>query len=97
MKDRRAGAANPRPGAPSFRGLGPTSLRWLAAVGIDTPQQLAARDPFEVYAAVKALQPKASLNLLYALIGAVEDRSSRDVARRDRTRVLMGLQDRGVM
>jgi DNA transformation protein len=38
-----------------------------------------------------------SLNLLYALIGAVEDRDWRDVAREDRTAILLRLEDMGLL
>ena len=38
-----------------------------------------------------------SLNLLYALIGAVENRDWREVARYDRTSILLRLQDMGLM
>lgn len=78
-------------------GLGPTSQRWLLDIGITTPEQLKAQDPFEVYARIKATQPRASLNLLYALIGAVEQRDWRDVARHDRTSILLRLQDMGLL
>ncbi len=86
-----------RPGAPSFRGLGPQSRGWLAGMGITTPEQLAAHDPFEVYARIKAAQPRASLNLLHALIGAVEDRDWREVARMERTPILLRLEEMGLL
>ena len=38
-----------------------------------------------------------SLNLLYALIGAVENRDWRDVARDDRAGILLRLQDMGLI
>ena len=86
-----------RPGPASFQGLGPKSRQWLAAIGITTPEQLAQHDPFAVYARLKATQPGVNLNLLYALIGAVEHRHWRDVARDDRTAILLRLQDMGLM
>ena len=97
MTRRPGAAANHRPGTPSFRGLGPRSLAWLAEVGIETPQELAALDPFEVYARIKARQPRASVNLLYALIGAVEGRDWRDVARSERTTILLRLEEMGLL
>ena len=84
-------------GRPTFRGLGPASRRWLATIGITTPDQLAAQDPFEVYARLKAAQPGVSLNLLYALIGAMENRDWRRVAREDRTAILLRLDDMGLL
>jgi DNA transformation protein len=83
--------------SPGWAGLGPKSRAWLAGIGIDTPEQLAAQDPFEVWARLKAAQPGVSLNLLYALIGAVERRDWREVARQDRTAILMQLQDMGLV
>ena len=91
------GDARHRPGAPSLRGLGPQSRAWLADVGISTPEQLAAQDPFEVYARIMARQPRASVNLLYALIGAVENRDWREVARSERTTILLRLEDMGLL
>lgn len=91
------GVPTGRPGPATFQGLGPKSQQWLAAIGITTPEQLAAQDPFAVWARIKATQPGVSLNLLYALIGAVEHRDWRDVARDERTRILMRLQDMGLM
>ena len=97
MSQTPGGAANRRPGEPSLRGLGPQSRAWLAGIGITTAEHVAAQDPFEVYARIKAAQPRASLNLLYALIGAVEGRDWREVARQDRTGILMRLQDMGLV
>ncbi|MFO1327145.1 MAG: TfoX/Sxy family DNA transformation protein [Rubrivivax sp.] len=97
MTRRPGGEANHRPGAPSFRGLGPRSRAWLAEAGIDTPQALAATDPFEVYARIKAIQPRASVNLLHALIGAIEDRDWREVARVERTTILLRLDAMGLL
>ncbi len=77
-------------------GLGPKSRQWLGAIGITSPDQLKAQDPFAVYARLKATQPAVSLNLLYALIGAAEDRDWRDVARQDRLTILLRLEDMGL-
>jgi DNA transformation protein and related proteins len=87
------GAPTRRPG---WQGLGPSSRRWLATIGVTTPAQLAAQDPFAVNARLKATQPGVSLNLLCALIGAVEHRGWRDVARVDRTTILLRLEDMGL-
>jgi DNA transformation protein len=81
-------------GAPTRR---PGWYQWLAAIGITTPEQLAAQDPFAVYARLKANQPGVGLNLLHALIGAVENRDWRDVAREDRTSILLRLEDMGLL
>lgn len=82
------------PGSPlaALRGLGPASAAALAAVGIGTAAQLRDADPFELYALLKRRDPRTSLNLLYALIGAIEDRDWREVARRERTSILLRLE-----
>lgn len=51
--------------------LGPASMRWLADVGVRTRADLEARGSVAVYLAVKARGHAASLNLLYALEGAL--------------------------
>ena len=95
MKQRSGGDASHRPGAPSFRGLGLKSRTWLAGIGITTPAQPASQDPFPVYARLKAAQPGVTLTLLYALIGAIEGRDWRDVARTERLSILLRLEERG--
>lgn len=80
----------------SLRALGPMSRRLLAQIDVTSTAQLRARDPFALYAQLKALDASVSLNMLYALIAAIEDRDWREVARSDRTRILMRLDDLGL-
>jgi DNA transformation protein len=80
----------------TLRGPGPKSREMLARVGVDSAAELHASDPFALYVRIKAVEPTASLNLLYALIGAIENRDWRAVAREDKTRILMRLDDLGV-
>jgi DNA transformation protein len=78
----------------ALKNLGPRSEAMLAAAGIGSAEALRRSDPFEVYLRVRAGVPGASLNLLYAMIGALEDRHWHDV-RRDRcTEIQMRLDDR---
>ncbi len=77
-------------------GIGPASLRLLVNAGIVTVAQMRTQDPFELYARLKAADGRTSINLLYALIGAVESRDWKAVAREDKTRVLMRLDDLGL-
>lgn len=79
-----------------MRGLGPRSEEWLALVGIDTPEGLRAADPFEVYARLREQVPDFNLNGLYALIGAVEERSWLEVKRERRTEILLRLEQMGL-
>ena len=67
-----------------MRNLGPKSRAWLAPLGIETVAQLRHADPY------------VSLNLLYALIGAVEDRDWREVQREQRSAILLRLDDMGL-
>ncbi len=55
-----------------MRNIGEKSSAWLAAVGIHSEDDLAAVGSVEAYRRVKAAFPdRASLNLLYALEGAL--------------------------
>lgn len=56
-----------------MRGLGPKSVEWLGEVGIETPAQLEQVGSIGAFLRVREQQPKVSLNLLYALEGALLD------------------------
>ena len=56
-----------------LKNLGPTSQQMLIQAGINTPQELAALGPVAAYLKVKACGVTASLNLLYAMYGALND------------------------
>lgn len=84
------------PAAPieSLPGLGPASRAMLAAAGIHTVDQLRALGAVKAYAWTAAANPgKASLNLLWALEGALSGCDWREVARTGRTRLLLELED----
>lgn len=80
----------------SLKGLGPRSAEALRSIGIDTAEGLRARDPFEVYAALKARVPGTSLNFLYALIGALEGVHWQEIKRTRRTGILLRLDEMGI-
>lgn len=71
--------------------LGPASRAMLARAGIDTYAQLRALGAVEAYRRTKAVDPRASLNLLWALEGGLSGRHWRVVAREDRWRLLNAL------
>jgi DNA transformation protein and related proteins len=75
-------------------GLGPASAALLARLGVHDAATLRARDAFELYAALQAIAPKTSLNMLYALIGAQEGVDWRIVARERRSALLTELDAR---
>ena len=76
-----------------MHGLGPAALRILVAAGITTVAGLRDCDPFLVYATAKRNHSRVNINFLHAIIGAIEDRDWREVARTDRTRILLRLDD----
>lgn len=79
-----------------MRNLGPQSRAWLAGLGIHDTETLRRADPYRVYARLKAQGAPVSLNLLYALIGAIEDRDWREVQRTERSGILLRLDDMGL-
>lgn len=74
-----------------LRGLGPRSASLLSHAGIHTVAQLRVADPYRVYLRLRAARPGVSLNLLYALIGAVQGLDWRVVAREQRTEIFTRL------
>lgn len=72
-------------------------MSMLAKAGIKTDGQLAAAGSVAAYLAVKCAGCSPSLNLLWAIEGALTDRDWKDVARNDRFRLLMQLEDAELM
>ena len=72
-------------------GLGPRSLAMLAAAGIHGRTDLERLGSVQAYLRVKAAGQHASLNLLWALEGALTGQDWREVAREERTRLLLAL------
>jgi DNA transformation protein and related proteins len=75
-------------------GLGPASTALLARLGVHDVATLRQRDAFELYAALKAIAPNTSLNMLYGLIGAQEGVDWRVIARERRSALLTELDAR---
>ncbi len=88
------GAATPEPATPvnELRNLGPVSSRWLRAIGIKTRGDLERHGPLVAFRLVKQKFPKASLNLLWAMTAALEDRDWRDLSTNERKRLLAELE-----
>lgn len=74
-----------------LRSLGPKSQQMLHDAGIFTYQQLQQLGAVNAYRQVKAVCPKASLNLLWALESALTGIPWQDVARWQRQRLLAEL------
>lgn len=73
--------------------LGPKSAAMLQAAGICQISQLRRLGAVEAYARVKATQSGASLNLLWALEGALSGQPWQVVARVHRASLLLALED----
>lgn len=76
-----------------LRGLGPRSEEQLKRIGITTADELRSVGAVAAFIALsEETDSKPSLNLLYALVGALEERDWRDVAREDRASLLAALE-----
>ncbi len=69
----------------------------LVSVGIDSPNALLARDPFDVYADLYRMNVSRNLNMLYALIGAKENKHWQVIAKERRTEILLRLDEMGLL
>lgn len=72
--------------------LGPKSRQFLHAAGIQSLDQLKRLGAVAAYLQVKQISPAATLNLLWALEGALTGLPWQKVAREHRTRLLMALE-----
>jgi len=77
----------------NLQNLGPKSLEMLAKAGIHTVDDLKRLGAVMAYARTKAVCPKASLNLLWALEGALTGRGWKQVVEAYRASLLMALED----
>ena len=59
--------------AEKIRNVGPKSAAWLRQVGVRTQDDLIRLGPVEAFMKVKRAGFRPSLNLLYALAGAIEN------------------------
>jgi DNA transformation protein len=73
--------------------LGPKSQQMLARAGIRTLADLQALGAVAAYVQTKRSGVRASLNLLWALEGAITGLPWQDVARDHRTSLLLALED----
>lgn len=75
-----------------LQGLGPKSQAMLAGAGIHTLSQLRRLGSVRAYAEVKATGANASLNLLWAMEGALTGLPWQVVAREHRLSLLLALE-----
>jgi len=81
----------------ALRGLGKVSAGWLIDAGISSAEELVEVGAVRAYLRVQSLPDintgvKSGMNLLYALVGAIEDRSWQEVARLEKGRLLSELE-----
>ncbi|MDF2179849.1 TfoX/Sxy family protein [Aliiglaciecola sp. CAU 1673] len=74
-----------------MKGLGPASEQCLIKVGIHSPEQLHQVGAVAAFMRLRE-QGRPSLNFLYALVGAIEDRHWMDIAREEKGRLLLELE-----
>ncbi len=73
--------------------IGPKSRWMLEQAGIHSLEELRKLGAVRAYFRVKSSGSAASLNLLWALEGALTERHWQDVARHDRLRLLLEMED----
>lgn len=76
----------------SMPNLGPKSAGFLHAAGITTCAELESLGSVMAFAQVRRVVPQASLNLLWALEGALTGLHWREVAKEHRTSLLLALE-----
>ena len=75
-----------------LKGLGPKSEQCLNDIGIYTKAQLQSLGAIRAFIKLKQeCRCKPSLNFLYAMVGALDDKRWTDIARAERGRLLLEL------
>lgn len=78
----------------ALKGLGPKSEKFLNEIGIFTRSDLENIGPVKAFIKLRdESSVKPSLNFLYAMVGALEDAHWADIAKREKARLLMELED----
>lgn len=85
-------SARPPLAIADLHGLGPKSQQMLAAAGIRTVAQLRRIGSVRAYARVRSVTKGASLNLLWALEGALSGLPWQVVAKEHRLSLLLALE-----
>ena len=71
----------------SLLNLGPKSGQWLREAGITTIAELERLGPVVAYRLVKQRQPKANLNLLWALAAGLKGQDWREITEETKKRL----------
>lgn len=80
-----------------LKGLGPKTEAQFQALGVLDVSQFLATDPFELYRLLKTNDTSTSLNALYAIIGAHQNKHWHQVAREQKTEILLRLEEMGLV
>ncbi|WP_299791495.1 TfoX/Sxy family protein [uncultured Shewanella sp.] len=72
-------------------GLGPKSAKWLNQIGIYTRDDLITTGPVETMVRLERAGIKPGLNMLYALVGAIEGLNWQEVARTRKAELVLSL------
>ncbi|MGJ4728270.1 TfoX/Sxy family protein [Luteimonas sp. SDU101] len=75
-----------------MRNIGPKSAAWLRQVGLRTNEDLVAAGPVDAFMRVKRAGFKPSLNMLYALEGAMQDCHWQDVPEARRAELVAAVE-----
>ncbi len=59
---------------PRLKNIGPKSMKWLREIGIHSREDLEKVGAVMAYLILKQRRPEVSLNMLYAMSGALSDR-----------------------
>ncbi|WP_295893907.1 TfoX/Sxy family DNA transformation protein [uncultured Vibrio sp.] len=79
-----------------LKGFGPKSEEILALVDVHSVDDFMAIDPFELYKRLKLNVKGTGLNSIYAIIGAREDKHWQEIAKTQKTEILLRLDDMGL-
>lgn len=82
-----------KPSTVPLRNLGPASLRWLSAIGVNTRRDLEMIGAVDAYAILRSHGYKASLNLVYAIEGALRDCDWKRLPAKRKTQLKMAVAD----
>ena len=76
----------------TLKGIGPKSLYQLKTIGIHTKADLIKQGAIPTYVKLKRHYKSISLNFLYALVGALEDKNWREIAATRREELLLQIE-----
>jgi len=79
-----------------LKGLSTRSQQSLARVGIHSVDEFMAADPFDLYKQLKEAVPGTSLNFMYGILAAQQNKHWHQVMKEQKTEILFRLDDMGL-